>query len=75
MPTGEAYRAEKPGRFRLVFCMPEAVLREGIKRSASFSPSTALHVVLTQLPGYIDFSMPTTFQPGLKSTAGTRTSA
>ncbi|KAF2159607.1 hypothetical protein M409DRAFT_37907 [Zasmidium cellare ATCC 36951] len=32
MSTGEAYRAETPGRFRLVFSMSEAVVREGVKR-------------------------------------------
>ena len=32
MSTGEAYRAETPGRFRLVFSMPEATVREGIRR-------------------------------------------
>ncbi|KAI1412752.1 acc synthase [Hypoxylon sp. FL1857] len=32
MATGEAYHAPTPGRFRLVFCLEEDVLREGIKR-------------------------------------------
>ncbi|KAI2471081.1 acc synthase [Annulohypoxylon bovei var. microspora] len=32
MATGEAYHAPSPGRFRLVFCLEEDVVREGIER-------------------------------------------
>lgn len=32
MSTGEAYGEQTPGNFRLVHCVEEAVLREGIKR-------------------------------------------
>ncbi|KAI0377193.1 acc synthase [Hypomontagnella monticulosa] len=32
MAAGEAYHAPSPGKFRLVFCLDEATIREGIKR-------------------------------------------
>ena len=32
MSTGEAYGEREPGHFRLVHCMDESLLREGIKR-------------------------------------------
>lgn len=32
MSTGTEYHAPKPGRFRLVFCMKEDTVREGIRR-------------------------------------------
>ncbi|KAI0880483.1 acc synthase [Annulohypoxylon maeteangense] len=32
MATGEAYHAPSPGRFRLVFCLEEDSVREGIRR-------------------------------------------
>ncbi|KAI1385379.1 acc synthase [Hypoxylon trugodes] len=32
MATGEAYHAPGPGRFRLVFCFEDAILKEGIRR-------------------------------------------
>ncbi|KAL8852337.1 MAG: hypothetical protein Q9221_002833 [Calogaya cf. arnoldii] len=34
MDTGEEYYAPCPGKFRLMFCVEESSLREGIKRSA-----------------------------------------
>ncbi|KAJ5625448.1 hypothetical protein N7510_001757 [Penicillium lagena] len=32
MSTGEEYHAQEPGRFRLIFCVDEDTLREGIRR-------------------------------------------
>jgi 1-aminocyclopropane-1-carboxylate synthase len=32
MATGEAYLALTPGHFRLIFCLGDEMLREGIKR-------------------------------------------
>ncbi|KAI1098340.1 acc synthase [Jackrogersella minutella] len=32
MATGEAYHSPSPGKFRLVFCMEQDVLREGVRR-------------------------------------------
>lgn len=32
MSNGEAYTSPTPGRFRLVYCLPEHSLREGIRR-------------------------------------------
>ncbi|KAI0164074.1 acc synthase [Xylariaceae sp. FL1272] len=35
MSSGEPYKAPHPGRFRLIFCIPESSLREGIRRISS----------------------------------------
>ena len=35
MPTGEAYHAPNPGKFRILFSVEENTLKEGIKRSGS----------------------------------------
>ncbi|KAJ5995755.1 acc synthase [Penicillium waksmanii] len=32
MSTGEQYQAQEPGRFRIIFCVDEETLREGIRR-------------------------------------------
>lgn len=32
MATGEAYHAPSPGRFRLVFCLEEDAVKEGVRR-------------------------------------------
>lgn len=36
MSTGEEYHAEEPVRFRLIFCVSEETLREGIRRLVPF---------------------------------------
>lgn len=36
MSTGEQYHAPEPGWFRLVFCVSEETLREGIRRLVPF---------------------------------------
>lgn len=36
MSTGEQYHAPEPGWFRLVFCVSEETLREGIRRLVIF---------------------------------------
>ncbi|WPH01278.1 pyridoxal phosphate-dependent transferase [Acrodontium crateriforme] len=41
MSTGEAYHAPQPGRFRLVFSVPEEILQEGIKRICEVLNSTS----------------------------------
>ncbi|KAI1268178.1 acc synthase [Xylariaceae sp. FL1019] len=35
MSSGETYKAPHPGRFRLIFSIPESSLREGVRRIAS----------------------------------------
>lgn len=49
MSTGEQYHAPEPGWFRLVFCVGEENLREGIRRLVSFllCLGTLRDVVLT----------------------------
>ncbi|KAI2616791.1 acc synthase [Hypoxylon sp. NC1633] len=36
MATGEAYSAPSPGRFRLVFCLKENTVKEGIRRKIEY---------------------------------------
>ncbi|GAP84010.1 putative classes I and II family [Rosellinia necatrix] len=42
MSTGESYRAPEPGRFRLVFSLDEASLREGIRRISHIASGVAV---------------------------------
>lgn len=36
MSTGEQYQSPDAGRFRIIFCVGEETLREGIRRSVKF---------------------------------------
>ena len=58
MDTGESYHAQYPGRFRLMFCVEESTLKEGIKRSAFFPLSNCVSKIFDADGTIIEFQPP-----------------